>query len=119
MVRSWYLANIHFNTLEKDKSPITAPAIKTPIVNRFLSFTAPKTVSYDPISNKIKLPEIPGKIIAQIAIIPETKINHISSEFDNGGRIVIQKANPVPIIRLIIAPAFQLFTCFPTYKIDH
>ncbi|CSI79173.1 Uncharacterised protein [Vibrio cholerae] len=34
-------------------------------------FTAPKTGAYIPISSKMKLPEMPGRIMAQIAIAPE------------------------------------------------
>ena len=38
------------------------------------SFTAANTGAYIPINNKIKLPEMPGKIIAQIAIAPANNV---------------------------------------------
>jgi len=64
------------------------PKAKTPSVPISTFFIADMTVEYDPRMSKMKLPEIPGKIIAQMAINPETKINQVSELLPKGGRIV-------------------------------
>ena len=63
-----------------------------------LSFTASKTVLYEPNSTKINEPEIPGKTIAQMAIAPEKKINGKLPELVDGGKVVMKNALAVPII---------------------
>ena len=56
--------------------PATAPTknvIKTGMLN---SLTAVMINSYFPNNNRIKAPDIPGRIMAQMAIAPERMINH-------------------------------------------
>jgi hypothetical protein len=60
-------------TLEKSKIQTTAPAQKSAITGKFKLLTAVKTYSYCPNKTRIKLPEIHGKIIAQIATAPHKK----------------------------------------------
>ena len=60
--------------MENPKIPITAPIPKTKISTRFLEFKAFSMYWYCPSSNNKKDPEIPGKIIAHIAISPEMNI---------------------------------------------
>jgi cysteine desulfurase len=72
MEKAFVLAS---NTLEKDNNPIIAPDAKIPSNLKSLSCIASKTGLYAPNSTKIKEPEIPGKIIAQIAIIPAKNKN--------------------------------------------
>ena len=69
------MLNNHFNTLENDSKPTTAPAnnIATNLKSRLC--IASKTGLYAPNNTKINAPEIPGNIIAQIAIAPAKNIN--------------------------------------------
>ena len=54
--------------------PIAAPKQKTKISIRFLEFKAFSMYWYCPRSNNKKEPEIPGNIIAHIAIRPDMNI---------------------------------------------
>ena len=58
--------------------------------------------SYLPISSNMKLPDIPGSIIAQIAMAPEMKINHKSLGVCAGEsrQIAAQIAVPISIGRI-------------------
>ena len=58
--------------------PITAPAANVAITGMFRVVNELSMNSYLPISSNMKLPDIPGSIIAQIAMAPEMKINHKS-----------------------------------------
>ena len=80
-------------------------------ISRFL--TANIIVSYIHNNTSMKLPEIPGKIIAQIAIDPHNKIRRrvevvVSGVFDG---FVIQNAKIQNIIKHRIVFRFRL-TCF-------
>lgn len=55
----------------------------------FKVFTASIIKKYFPKRTKMKLPEIPGSIIAQIAIAPQIKMNHHSAEVSAGVAMVI------------------------------
>ena len=80
-----YLFSNHALSLEMIFKPIIAPIANTPNFKMacpstsVLKFTKPSlnwfmvpiTVSYDPIKSKMKAPEIPGKIMAIIAINPD------------------------------------------------
>ena len=57
--------------MENPKIPMNAPAIKTMISVKFNEFNESSIYAYCPKSNNKNDPEIPGNIIAQIAIIPE------------------------------------------------
>lgn len=73
-VKSRNLRSNHDNRCEKDSKPITQPDKNSANVSTWKPFTAANTGAYIPINNKIKLPEIPGKIIAQIAIAPANSV---------------------------------------------
>src|SRR5690606_8830408 len=59
----------------KRSNPPAHPAAKTARVNRSALRTAPRMVAYRPSRTRTKLPEIPGRIIAQIAMEPARKMN--------------------------------------------
>lgn len=54
---------------------MAAPQAKTMIIVISNDFTAFMINSYLPNNNRIKLPEIPGNIIAHIAIAPHKNMN--------------------------------------------
>ena len=60
------------------------------VITIFKSPTAPSINLYIPSRTRIKLPEIPGKIMAQMAIIPETKTNQYAV-FASAGLITVIK----------------------------
>ena len=64
------------------------PAINKPIINKLSSLSAVKMSSYLPRISKIKAPDIPGKIIAQIASAPLNTIIIGESEVWAGVRLV-------------------------------
>ena len=55
--------------------PMAAPAAKTRSTVNWNSLTADRMYLYIPSSTRIKLPEIPGRIMAQMAMTAETKTN--------------------------------------------
>ena len=58
--------------------------------------TAGITTVYRPRSSSIKLPDIPGRMSAQIAMHPEIKMYHQAVFPSAGLRFVINRANKVP-----------------------
>ena len=64
------------STREKVVIPIQAPAPNITMIFISSVFTASIIKKYFPSSTNIKLPDIPGRIIAQIAIAPHKKINN-------------------------------------------
>ena len=74
IVISWNLRRANDNTRENVVIPIAAPAINTNITGTLNVLTASMIYKYFPSNTKIKLPEIPGKIMAQMAIAPQRKI---------------------------------------------
>jgi hypothetical protein len=61
----------------------------------------------------MKLPEIPGKIIAQIAIAPQMKVHHQVEVMERGVLVgaVMKKAKTQKIIKHRMVFQFH-FTCF-------
>ena len=86
--------NSQESTFENKISQITAHTAKIQIVviSRFL--IANIIVSYIHSNTSMKLPEIPGKIIAQIAIEPQMKIHRHDEVIESGVFVgaVIKKA---------------------------
>ena len=70
-------------------SPIPAPTANMMIITISNDLTAFIINSYFPMSNSMKLPDIPGKIIAQIAMAPHMKIKSKESGVCAGVAIVI------------------------------
>src|SRR5690606_27637287 len=81
---------------EKLSNPTPQPAANVTITMILKSLSAPVTYSYFFRSSKIKLPDIPGKIIAQIAIIPLKKINQSEVGVSDGVAMVIKYATAIP-----------------------
>ncbi len=71
-VKSRNKRNSQNSTCEK-VSGQSQPARNSASTSTWNDLTAPSTEPYMPIRSRIKLPEIPGKIIAQIAIAPAIK----------------------------------------------
>ena len=63
--------------LEKLSSPTTAPLITTSNTSNFNEVTALMTYSYFPKIKRINDPDIPGRIMAQIANAPDKNRNPI------------------------------------------
>ena len=100
-------------TFENKIIPITAQAAKIQIVAISKFLIANIIVSYIHSSTSMKLPEIPGKIIAQIAIEPQMKIHHHDEVIESGVFVgaVMKKAKTQNIIKHRIVFQFR-FTCF-------
>ena len=88
-------------TFENRISQITAHAAKIQIVVISKFLIANIIVSYIHSNTSMKLPEIPGKIIAQIAIDPQMKIHHQDEVIETGVLVgaVIKKAKIQNIIK--------------------
>ena len=105
--------NSQESTFENKTIPITAQIAKIQIVviSKFLIDNI--IVSYIHSNTSMKLPEIPGKIIAQIAIEPQMKVHHHVEVIERGVFVgaVMKKAKIQNIIKHRIV--FQSrFTCF-------
>jgi hypothetical protein len=71
-------------TFENNISQIIAHAAKIHIVAISKFLIANIIVSYIHSNTSMKLPEIPGKIIAQIAIDPQIKVHHQVEVIESG-----------------------------------
>ena len=93
---------------------ITAHIQKIHIVTISRFLTANMIVSYIHSSTSMKLPEIPGKIIAQIAMAPQINVHRQVEVIERGvfDGSVIKKAKIQNIIKHRIVFRFRL-TCFP------
>src|SRR5690554_2035269 len=100
----------------KLRRPSTQPAANVKIIERLNSLSAVMISSYFPRRTKIKEPDIPGKIIAQMAIIPDIKTNQREEDVSVGLISVIKKIETVPIISAIIDPTDHFLIIFPTKK---
>lgn len=89
------------NTLENNTIPITAQAKKINIGTISKFFIANIIVSYIHSSTSMKLPDIQGNIIAQIAIAPHMKVHRHVEVMARGVLVgdVIKNANTQNIIR--------------------
>ena len=76
--------NSQESTFENKISQITAHAAKIQIVVISKFLIASIIVSYIHSNTSMKLPEIPGKIIAQIAIDPQMKVHHQVEVIESG-----------------------------------
>ena len=98
---------------ENKISQITAQAAKIQIVVISKFLIANIIVSYIHSNTSMKLPEIPGKIIAQIAIEPQMKIHHHDEVIESGVFVgaVMKKAKIQNITKHRIVFQSRL-TCF-------
>ena len=104
--------NSQESTLENSTIPITAHAAKIQIVTMSKFLIASIIVSYIHSNTSMKLPEIPGKIIAQIAIEPQMNTHHHDEVIESGVFVgaVMKKAKIQNIIKHRIVFQFRL-TC--------
>ena len=86
-------------------SPTTAPKATRAKVRKSRWFTAPRTYSYFPMRTRIKEPEMPGRIMAQMATAPLRMRNHGDSGVDRGTMPTSQYA---PIVPRIMQPAVAM-----------
>ena len=79
--------NSHESTLENNTIQIIAQTAKIQIVTMSKFLIASIIVSYIHSNTSMKLPEIPGKIIAQIAIDPQMKVHHRVDVIESGALV--------------------------------
>ena len=105
--------NSQERTFENRTIQITAQAAKIQIVTISKFFIASIIVSYIHSNTSMKLPEIPGKIIAQIAIDPQMNVHHQVEVIERGVFVgaVMKKAKIQNIIKHRIVFQSRL-TCF-------
>ena len=86
---------------ENNTIQITAQAAKIQIVTKSKFLIASIIVSYIHSNTSMKLPEIPGKIIAQIAIDPQINTHHHDEVIESGVFVgaVMKKAKTQNIIK--------------------
>jgi hypothetical protein len=105
--------NSQERTFENSISQITAHAqnMQMVVISKF--FTANIIFSYIHSNTSMKLPEIHGKIIAQIAIAPQMKVHHHEEVIERGSLVgeVMKNAITQNIIKHRIVFQFRL-TCF-------
>ena len=104
--------NSQDNILENNTIPIIAQAKNINIVTISRFFIANIIVSYIHNNTSMKLPDIQGNIIAQIAIAPQINVHRHVEVIDNGVLVgaVMKKANTQNIIKQTIHFQFR-FTC--------
>ena len=107
-----YFLNNQDNILENNTIPITAPAKKIKIGTISKFFIANIMVSYIHNSTSIKLPDIQGNIMAQMAIAQQIKVHRHVEVIDRGVLVgaVMKKANNQNIIKQTTHFQFH-FTC--------
>ena len=107
-----YFLNNHDNILENNTIPITAHAKKINMGTISKFFIANFIVSYTHSNTNMKLPDIQGNIIAQIAIDQQINIHHQEDVIDNGVLVgdVIKNAIIQNMIKQRIVFQFHL-TC--------
>jgi hypothetical protein len=107
-----YFLNNQDNILENKTIQITAPAkkIKIGTISKFL--IASIIVSYIHSNTSMKLPDIHGNIIAQMAIAPQINVHHHVEVIDRGVLVgaVMKNAKTQNIIKQTIHFQFR-FTC--------
>ena len=68
--------------------------------------------------NKINAPLMPGKIMAQMAMIPHRNINHNASGVATGIILTMMVAAAIPATKPIPPLPNQFFTCLPTTNME-
>ena len=75
---------------EKQSRPITHPQANSNKISTCMDLAAPRIGAYIPSNRRIKLPEIPGKIIAQMAMEPASRTLVLVGSISNGCNTVIK-----------------------------
>ncbi len=110
-----YFARSQWRNLEKESRPITAPMPNVPRIRRLCPVASPDTRPemadiiywYLPRIRRMKLPEMPGSIIAHIAMAPLMKTNHSPSGVLVGERVHITVPSTIPKARRHISLTLQ------------
>src|SRR5690606_34270845 len=89
-VTSWNRLSIQLRKWEMESKPTTQPQAKTKRTEKCRDFTAARMGAYIPMTSRIKLPEIPGRIIAQMAIIPlKKRVKRVTSISRGDSSVII------------------------------
>ena len=84
------------STREKAISPTTQPSTKGASTATSRRPTAPNTYAYLPSTTRMKEPETPGRIMAQMASEPARNTNHAASGVFTGTRLTTAKPISAP-----------------------
>lgn len=95
-VTSCQCLSSHDSRCEKEMMPAAAPTTKITMTGMFRSPTACMIYWYLPSSSRMKAPEMPGRIMAQMAMAPESITNHQSLGVSAGVATVIHQAAAAP-----------------------
>ena len=94
--------------------PAAAPITKTAMTGISNSPTACMIYWYLPSSSRMKAPEMPGRIMAQMAMAPESITNHQSSGVSAGVATVIHHAAAAPTAKASTVRQSQRPICLAT-----
>ena len=75
-VRSWWCRKSQLTRRAKLMMPMKAPSATRNRIRKFRSLTAANTSRYFPSRSRMKEPEMPGRIMAQMAMAPLSTKNH-------------------------------------------
>jgi len=98
MLRSWWRENSHFTRRTNESKPTKHPAIKTKMTSILSSCRDCRMYWYLPKTTRIKDPEMPGKIMAQMAMAPDKNTNQSALVVWAGTKVVIHQAKAIPTI---------------------
>lgn len=114
IVALWKFFRKYVKILEKLTIPMAAPQRNVANILKSKLSIAPKMYAYFPIIKRMNAPDIPGKIIAQIATIPQRKTNQSSSGVAAGLSSVMRYATIIPTDKAIIDVTFHCVIFFAT-----
>ena len=117
-VTSCQCLSSHESRCEKEMMPAAAPMTKTTITGMFRSPTACMRYWYLPSSSRMKAPEMPGRIMAQMAMAPESMMNHQSLGVSAGVATVIHQAMAAPTSSEATVEKFQRPICWATSRAE-
>ena len=104
----------HDSRCEKEMMPAAAPTAKIAMTGMFRSPTACMIYWYFPSSNRMKAPEMPGRIMAQMATAPDSMTNHQSFGVSVGVATVIHHAAAAPTASAAAVRQSQRPICLET-----
>lgn len=113
-VTSCQCLSSHDSRCEKLMMPATAPTTKITMTGIFRSPTACMMNWYLPSRSRMKAPEMPGRIMAQIAMAPDSMMNHHVSGVSVGVAMVIHHAAATPTRHAATVRTFQCPICLAT-----
>ncbi len=113
-VTSCQCRSSHDSRCENETIPATAPARNSASTGIFSSPTACKINWYLPNSSKMNAPEMPGRIMAQMAMAPDSMMNHHVSGVSAGEATVIHHATAMPASKAAALRQSHFPTCRAT-----